>query len=130
MKRMMVALAMMVLCSVSAKADFFWSTWNDAAVKGKDVKGCVLGLASEVNSVQGAQVDLVMSTAKEVKSGAQWALFRNKTNTLRNGAQLAFIMNDAESAALQLGLVCFNKTGFIPVCIFFNFDSKMFGKAK
>ena len=44
----------------------------------------------------------------------------------RSGCQLAFV-NRAEKSALQLGLLCFNKSGFLPFFVFFNFDPKMFG---
>jgi hypothetical protein len=36
-------------------------------------------------------------------------------------------VNRAESASLQLGLLCWNKTGFLPFFVFFNFDPNCFG---
>ncbi len=114
MKKLMVMVGATMLAVMSAKAEFFWSTWFRDDIADKNVSGCVLGLASEVNSIKaGAQVDLCVSTAK----------------TVRNGAQVGFI-NQADSAALQFGLLCWNKTGFLPFFVFFNFDPAMFGAAK
>ncbi len=40
------------------------------------------------------------------------------------------MVNSADKAALQLGLICVNKGGFLPVFVFFNFDKTQFGKAR
>lgn len=127
MKKLMFVCAVLA-CAVSANAECIWSTWFDDGAK-KDVHGCVLGLASEVKSVSGAQIDICISKAKAVKAGCQYAIVYNCTDTLKNGVQLA-LWNAADSAALQLGLLNFNKTGFLPFFPFFNFDVKMFGKGR
>ena len=129
MKKMMIAAAALAL-SLAAQAEFKWSWWPGAPdMSGASVKGCVLGVASEVGAVKGAQVDLLWHKAKNVENGAQVAFGYSRCDTLRNGCQAAFV-NCAESASLQLGLICSNKTGFLPFFVFFNFDPHQFGKAR
>lgn len=130
MKKLMVAVCMAVMGVSAANADFIWNWWttsNAGKPQKTSLKGCSLGIASELKEVQGAQIDLLFNRSKSVKAGAQGAIGFSQTEKLRNGAQFAFV-NKAKSAALQLGLVCMNETGFLPVFVFFNFDAKMFGK--
>lgn len=128
MKKMMIAAMMALACA--AQAECKWSWWPGAPdMADKSVKGCVLGLASEVKEVTGAQVDLLWHKAKKVEKGAQVAFGYSRCDVLRNGCQAAFV-NCADSAALQLGLICSNKTGFLPFFVFFNFDPKQFGRAR
>ena len=129
MKKLMIAAALLLLGVTTAQADFFWSTWNNKEVASKNVKGCVLGLSSEVKSIKGAQIDLCISKANEVRSGAQFAFGYSRAKVLRNGVQLGF-WNNAKSAALQFGLICHNETGFLPWFVFFNFDCQQFGAEK
>ena len=114
MKKLMVALCAVVLGVSVARAEFFWSTWNRGDIADKEVSGCVLGFSSHVKEMMaGVQADFLVSTAEKVRNGAQLGLY-----------------NSADSAALQFGLLCFNKTGFIPFCVFFNMDKRMFGAEK
>ena len=100
------------------------------ADKDRDVTGCALGVASGCfKSVLGAQVNLLWGKAKEVKAGYQGAIGYCRADTLRNGCQAA-VVTSADMAALQFGLICVNKEGFLPVFPFFNFSKKGFGKAK
>lgn len=126
MKKLIVALVAVTAVFASARAEFHWSWWTGGETASKSVKGCVLGLGSEVKDIRGAEVSLCLNKAEEVKGGAQVAIGYNCTETLRNGCQVAFV-NRAEKSALQLGLLCFNKSGFLPFFVFFNFDPKMFG---
>ena len=130
MKKLMIAVCMAVMGVSAANADFIWNWWttsNAGKPQKTSLKGCSLSIASELKEVQGAQIDLLFNRSKSVKAGAQGAIGFSQTEKLRNGAQFAFV-NKAKSAALQLGLVCMNETGFLPVFVFFNFDAKMFGK--
>ena len=127
MKKLIVALVAVTAVFASARAEFHWSWWTGGDTASKSVTGCVLGLGSEVKELRGAEVSLCLNKASDVKSGAQVAIGYNRTETLRNGCQVAFV-NQADKAALQLGLLCFNKSGFLPFFVFFNFDPKMFGK--
>ena len=130
MKKLMVACCAVMLGAVSAQAECFWSTWFNGPAQDANVKGCVLGLASEVKDISGAQVDVCISKATAVNAGAQVSFGYNRVVTLKNGCQVGF-WNNAKSAALQFGLICHNETGFLPWFVFFNFDSKQFGsKAK
>lgn len=112
------------------KSGFLWRWWLTDADKDRDVNGCALGVASGCfKSVQGAQVNLLWGKAKEVKAGYQGAIGYCRADTLRNGCQAA-VVTSADMAALQFGLICVNKEGFLPVFPFFNFSKKGFGKAK
>lgn len=129
MKKLLVAFCVAQLAVMSAKADFFWSWWVDGETASKDVSGCVLGLGSTVESIRGAQLDVCISKADTVKSGCQGAIGYSRAKKLYNGCQFAF-WNDADNAALQFGLICHNKGGFLPWFVFFNFDKTMFGSRK
>lgn len=129
MKKILMMAAVAVL-ACAANAGCTWSWWPGAPdLSGDSVKGCVLGLASEVGTVSGAQVDLLWHKAKTVTSGAQVAIGYSRADTLRNGCQVAWV-NSADHAALQLGLICVNKGGFLPFFVFFNFDKTQFGGQK
>ncbi len=127
MKKLMLAVACALGMAFASQAEVTWDWWFGNA--GTDIKGCALGIGSENNDVVGAQMSVAASIAENVKNGAQGALGYSRVKTLRNGAQFGFV-SQAESASLQFGLICFNKTGFLPVFPFFNFDVKMFGKKR
>lgn len=74
---------------------------------------------------EGAQVSFGYNSADEFSEGAQVALGCNRVKKLREGVQVG-LCNIADSASLQIGLVCINRTGFLPVFILFNFDRSMF----
>ena len=79
--------------------------------------------------MSGAQIDLLFNKSEKFNAGCQYAIGYAQAVESRNGAQVAFITK-AKSSALQLGLVCINDTGFLPVFVFFNFDKAMFGGTK
>ncbi len=122
-KLMIVALAMAF--GLAASADCTWDWWFDNA--GKNIKGCALGLGTANGDVKGVQLAVCAAKADNVKGGCQGAIGYSEVKKLRNGVQFGFI-SKAENAALQFGLICFNKGGFLPVFVFFNFDKTMFGK--
>ncbi len=129
MKKLMIALCAAVMgASVANAGDFFWSWWvkAPAEVATKDVKGCVLGFASETASIQGAQVSLCWNQTEKVNGGAQVAIGYNNATAVKNGPQIAFV-NVSDAAALQFGLLNFNKAGFLPFFPFFNFATTQFG---
>ena len=129
MKKLVMAVAMVAFGVFAASAETYWSTWNDDNVNGKDIKGCILGLSSNVDKMSGAQIDVCISKAETFRCGAQFAFGYSRVATLRNGVQLGF-WNEADHAALQFGLICHNRGGFLPWFPFFNFDKTMFGSAK
>jgi len=128
MKKLVVALCAVAMGVSVAKADFVWSWWSGVPRENssKDVEGCAMGFASEVASIKGAQVSLFYNLTDKVRSGAQVSIAFNNAKTVKNGPQVAFV-NVADAAALQFGLLCFNKEGFLPFFPFFNFSTKMFG---
>ena len=126
MKKIVVALCA-ALMGLSASAECWWTWFEERA--DKDVRGCELGLFTKSQKVSGAQVALCSNKAEDVTSGAQVAIGYSRANTFRNGVQTA-LFTRAKSAALQLGLICVNDTGFLPVFIFFNFDKAQFGGKK
>ena len=126
MKKLMIAACVAAL-GLAAPAACTWDWWFGHAEK--KIQGCALGLGSANKNVTGAQVSVCASKAENVKAGCQYAIGYSEVKTLRNGAQVGFITK-ADHAALQFGLVCFNKGGFLPVFVFFNFDKAMFGSGK
>ena len=124
MKKMMFAAVMALACA--AQADFTWSNWWGAPDLSNEAKrGCVLGFASDVDTVTGAQVSAIgIVIEKGFQIGGQ--IIRNLGIQLESLA----VVNIADNAALQFGLVCKNKGGFLPWFVFFNFDKTQFGRAK
>jgi len=140
MKKIIVAFcAAAMAVSVASAGDCTWSWWVGDDKSSSDVDGCALGCGTERAEVEGAQVAVCMNLAKEAEGaqvtfgynraikfdkGAQVACF-NRAKEFRKGAQVGFV-NVADSSSLQIGLLCFNKTGFLPFFVFFNFDKAMF----
>ena len=133
MKKLMIALSAIVLGVASANAgDFLWNWWttsNADKPQKTEMRGCSLGIASQLKEVSGAQVDVLFNKNEKFNAGCQYAIGYAQTLELRNGVQMAWVTK-ARSASLQLGLVCINDTGFLPFFVFFNFDPHMFGSAK
>ena len=131
-KMMMVALAMAAFVAVAEpqQSECDWSWWTTSPDNTqRDFRGGLLGFASDVKTVTGAQVSVFVSKAQAVKSGCQFAIGYSRATTLRNGCQLAFF-NRSDCAALQFGLLNFNKDGFLPFFPFFNFSKRGFGASK
>lgn len=126
MKKILI-LACTIAFGFTAEAAVSWDWWFGHS--SEDISGCALGIGAANAQVSGAQVALCAAKAKDVKSGAQVSIGYSQAETLRNGVQAAFI-NKAHKAALQLGLVCINDGGFLPVFVFFNFDKTMFGRKR
>ena len=133
MKKLIVALSAVVLGVVSANAgDFLWNWWttsNEGKPEKTAMKGCSLGIASQLKEVSGAQIDVLFNKNEKFNAGCQYAIGYSQTLEMHNGVQVATV-NKARSASLQIGLICINDTGFLPFFIFFNFDPHMFGGAK
>ena len=132
MKKLMVALSVVVLGVATAKADFLWNWWttsNEDKPQKTEMRGCSLGIASQLKEVSGAQIDVLFNKNEKFNAGCQYAIGYCQTLEMHNGVQVATV-NKAKSASLQIGLVCINDTGFLPFFIFFNFDPHMFGGAK
>lgn len=125
MKKLMVMAGVLAL-GFAANAGCWWSWWVGDDKADKDLVGCQLGIASECKTMKGAQVSILWNRMQNLHNGAQVACGYNNAKTVQNGPQVAFV-NIADKAALQLGLLCFNKEGFLPFFVFFNFDTKMFG---
>ncbi len=121
-----IMLGLVASLGFAAHAGCFWSWWVGDDKTDKDLTGCQLGIASECKTMKGAQVSILWNRMQELHNGAQVAFGYNNAKKVQNGPQVAFV-NIAEKSALQLGLLCFNKEGFLPFFVFFNFDTKMFG---
>ena len=141
MKKILVALcAAAMAASVANAGDCTWSWWVGDDKASTEVDGCALGFGTERTEVEGAQVAVCMNLADKVDGGAQVTFGYNRANKFEEGAQVSFFnrakefrkgaqvgfVNIADSSSLQIGLLCFNKTGFLPFFVFFNFDKKMF----
>ena len=125
MKKLMFALCV-GLMAIAANADFNWSWWVGDDKTDKELKGCQMGIASECKKMEGAQVSLLWGRTQKVV-GCQFAFGYCNTEKLMNGPQLAVVNVAREGAALQFGLLNFNKSGFLPFFPFFNFSTKCFG---
>ena len=123
---------MIVLCAglmaAAANADCWWSWWVGDKHADETLKGCQLGIASECKEISGAQVSLLWGRVKHAL-GCQFAFGYCNAERMQNGPQVA-VVNIADKAALQFGLLNFNKGGFLPFFPFFNFDKTMFGGGK
>ena len=124
MKKLMFALCAGIM-AVSANAGCWWSWWVGDDKADQELRGCQLGIASECKKIRGAQISLLWERAEDVL-GAQVAGGYCNAKKVHNGPQLG-VVNIADHAALQFGLICINKGGFLPWFIFFNFDKTMFG---
>mgnify|MGYP003319141798 FL=1 len=125
MKKLMIALCAGMM-AVAANAGCCWSWWVGDDKADKDLKGCQLGIASECKKMTGAQVSLLWGRTQRV-NGCQFAFGYCNTAKLMNGPQLSVVNIAREGAALQFGLLNFNKSGFLPFFPFFNFSTKCFG---
>lgn len=125
MKKLMFALCAGMM-AFAANADFNWSWWVGDDKTDKELTGCQLGIASECKKMTGAQVSLLWGRTQRV-IGCQFAFGYCNTAKLMNGPQLSVVNIAREGAALQLGLLNFNKSGFLPFFPFFNFSTKCFG---
>lgn len=143
MKKILVLAALCAAAmgaSVVKAGDCTWSWWVGDNKASSDVDGCALGFGTERAEVEGAQVAVCMNLAEKVDGGAQVAFGYNRANRFEEGAQVSFFnrskefrngvqvgfVNIADSSSLQIGLLCFNRTGFLPFFLFFNFDKNMF----
>lgn len=125
MKKLIVMTGALAL-GLAVNAACTWSWWAGDDKADKDLTGCQLGIASECKTMKGAQVSLLFNRAQKTKAGGQFAIGYNRAEKVQNGVQYA-IVNSADKAALQLGLLCWNEGGFLPFFILFNFDKTMFG---
>ena len=128
MKKLMILVGVMAL-GFAANAGCWWSWWVGDDKADSELTGCQLGIASECKTMRGAQVSILWNRIQNLFNGAQVSIGYNNAKTIQNGPQVACV-NIADKAALQLGLLCFNKEGFLPFFVFFNFDTKMFGGDK
>ena len=117
----LVAVAAIALAAVSAKADVAWDWWFMNGTKTPVVH---LGIACKALTVKAAEVSLVANMTPIVRNGAQVSLFFNKAETVSwvQGA----LVNTASSAKVQVGLLNFNKNGFLPFFPFVNLDKSLF----
>lgn len=125
MKKLMIALCAGMMAA-AANAGFCWSWWVGDENTGKSLEGCQLGIASECKEMKGAQVSLLWGRVQKV-IGCQFAFGYSNVEKLFNGPQLAVVNVAREGAALQFGLLNFNKSGFLPFFPFVNVAGKYFG---
>jgi len=125
MKKLLFAFCVGAM-AVSAHAGCWWSWWVGDDKADKNLEGCQLGIASECKEMKGAQVSLLWGRTQKVV-GCQFAFGYCNTEKLNNGPQLSVVNIAREGAALQFGLLNFNKAGFLPFFPFFNFSTKHFG---
>jgi len=126
MKKLIVMASALSL-GFAANAGLTWSWWVGDRSTDKELTGCQLGVASECKQIKGAQVSLLWNRTKRVQNGAQVAIGYNNAEYVQNGPQCAVVNIAREGAALQFGLLNWNKKGFLPFFPFFNFSTSLFG---
>ena len=99
MKKLMVAAAAVAL-SFAAQADVAWSWWLDNKMATPDIS---LGIASKCMSVSALELSLLYS-ASSVKNGAQLAFFVNDSGA-DCALQMTSIFNRGGKPAVQLGMI-------------------------
>jgi len=151
MKKLLILTAVAAL-AVSANADVAWSWWLNKADKKTDIS---LGIVNECASVSTLEISLLYGSSP-VDNGFQWSIFgindSKKAEVLqlswwfnrgdescaqvacvntakKNVFNLGFI-NFAESSKIQIGLLNFDKNGFLPFFPFFNLDKSLFTSEK
>jgi len=120
MKKLMVVAAV-ALSAAFAQADVAWDWWCGNSLKNPTVH---LGIACKAMSVKAAEVSLLFNRTPFVRSGAQVSLAYNDATSV-SWVQAAFV-NRAKSAKVQVGLLNFNESGFLPFFPFFNLDKSLF----
>jgi len=151
MKKILV-LSSVVALAVSVQADVTWSWWLNKADAKTDIS---VGIVNECASVSTLEISLLYGSSP-VESGAQWSIFgindSKKANVLQfswwfnrgdeSCAQVACVntaknnvfdlgfLNFAETSKIQIGLLNFDKNGFLPLFPFFNLDKSLFTSAE
>lgn len=128
MKKIMVMMAL-AAAAVTAQAEVVWSWWVPARDAWQNLRGCSLGVAAGQEKLSGAQVNLLWGKLGKLTSGCQASFGYSRADELRNGCQVATVCS-SDKAALQFGLICVNKDGFLPVFPFFNFSKRAFGAGR
>lgn len=128
MKKLMVVASALALAAAAQAGDCRWSWWVNGPDKDAKVEGCQLGIASECKEVKGAQISLLWGRLGRAL-GFQGAIGYCRAEKVVNGPQIAVVNVAAEGAALQFGLLNWNKKGFLPFFPFFNFSTAFFGDA-
>ena len=150
MKKLMFAAALAASAMI-AQADVTWSWWLDKQSEKTDFS---FGLASRCASVETFELSLLYG-GSPVQNGVQFAFLgindSDKAQVLQlapwfnrgddSCVQLAFIANVAkknvfnlglinisDTSKVQIGLLNFNKNGFLPVFPFINLDMSLFDK--
>ena len=125
MKKLMIMLVVAAAAVVAQAGEWKFTLWNNRTPD-PAYRGCEIGFTDYSDKVTGAQLNVFTSRCNEFQNGLQYTLFGyNRATKCRRGVQLGWF-NRAESSSLQLGLVCINRTGFLPWFVFFNFDTAMF----
>ena len=120
MRKMMI-IASLVIAASFANGDVVWDWWCGNSIKSPVVH---LGLGCKASSVKAAEVSLCCNFTPVVTHGAQVCIGYNSAKDVKwvQGA----LVNRADSAKVQVGLLNFNKNGFLPFFPFVNLDKSLF----
>ncbi|MBR1921896.1 MAG: hypothetical protein IJ829_07860 [Kiritimatiellae bacterium] len=117
----LIAVVAVVLAASFVHADVAWDWWCGNGLKNPTVH---LGIACKALTVKAAEVALLFNKTPVIRSGAQVSLAYNDATSVK-WVQAALV-NRASSAKVQLGLLNFNKNGFLPFFPLFNLDKSLF----
>ena len=148
--------ALLAVATGAGAAEMDYGVWTDSPeIASASVNGVRWGLPLAVSSgkVDGAELSILYSGTREVTGikysllggnnggkleGVSVGLFNNSgatvdsiqlglvNNSGKGGIQLGLVNNNDDDALFQLGLVNFNKNGWLPVMLFFNIGSQAF----
>ena len=121
--------ALSLLAFVACNAEVVWTWWPGVPDSNaqKSISGAALGIGSKVKEVKsGAEVSFFYNDTQKIDNGAQVSMGLNRAEKVKHGAQVGLV-NIADEAQVQVGLLCFNKKGFLPVFPFFNISRKTLG---
>jgi len=146
MKKLIIAVALMMTAAV--QADVQWSWWLENKAAKADV---AFGVASRLAEVEAFELTLLYG-ASPVRDGVQWSVFGINDSDAICALQMSFFFNRgkdvcvqlgsvnvdkksalslgfvniADEATVQLGVLNFNKKGFLPVFPFINLSKSLF----
>jgi len=147
MKKLMILGAVLATALVS-QANMQWSWW----LEGKDAKADIsLGLVNRIAQVDTLEISAIYS-GSPVKDGLQWSVFGINEADSDCGLQFSFwfnrgkdpcaqvacvnvnkkssfdlgFVNFSDATSVQIGLLNFNKNGFLPIFPFINIDKSVF----
>lgn len=143
----LIAAVMIAVLAVTGKADVEWSWWCENTAESTDIS---LGIATKCAKVEALELSLLYGASNV--EGVQWSLLGINDSDMSGALQMSMwfnrgddpcvqlglincadttvfswgMINVANKATVQLGLLNFNKSGFLSIFPFVNLDKALF----